>query len=359
MLGKRQETYMFALRCVSGLSLVCLALSIASCTAPMGLDSVQVTPTTQALTVGDTAQFTAIGTYGNAKHLSTQNITSLVTWTSSVPSVATVNIAGVATAQEVGTTTITASATAFNGPVSSSATLTVTAAGTTTTTTAHTLTSIAILPGSQPVTNIGETGQFIAIGSYTGSPATQDLTNLVTWGSSDAFVAKIDPSGLATAISAGTTTITALYTQPGSGSGANPLISASATFTSVSNQGTVTLPTLTVYKVGPTASAATVTASYLSPTGVALTPINCAAGASAALCTGNFPVGVTVYFNTTNTSSSPAFGGWSNNCTSPVPLPVPPGITLTGGAYSCAITLAVPTGQTGAIGNVTVGAIFD
>src|ERR1700745_1689880 len=63
-----------------------------------GLNSVQVTPATQAVAVGQTVQFTAVGTYGNSKNLTTQNITSSVTWTSSVPSVATVSSAGIATA---------------------------------------------------------------------------------------------------------------------------------------------------------------------------------------------------------------------------------------------------------------------
>ena len=117
---------MFACRRVLGLSLICLVFSITGCTTPQGLDSVQVTPGAQSLAVGQTVQFTATGTYGNAKHPSTQNITSVVTWTSSTPSVATVNTSGVATAVGAGTTTITASAAAFNGPTTSSATLTVT-----------------------------------------------------------------------------------------------------------------------------------------------------------------------------------------------------------------------------------------
>src|ERR1700730_19343530 len=121
-----QETYMFARCCVRGLLLLCLGSSLVGCNNN-GLDSVQVTPATQALTVGQTAQFTAIGTFGNAKSPSTQNITSSVTWTSSVPAVATISAAGIATGVSFGTTTITASTSSFNGHVSSSATLTVAA----------------------------------------------------------------------------------------------------------------------------------------------------------------------------------------------------------------------------------------
>src|SRR4051812_7674149 len=101
--------YMLARRCVLGLLLVCPALSITGCSNPSGLDSIQISPATQGLAVGQTAQFSATGTYGNAKHLSTQNVTTGVTWTSSAPSVATVSASGLTTAVGAGTTTITAS----------------------------------------------------------------------------------------------------------------------------------------------------------------------------------------------------------------------------------------------------------
>jgi uncharacterized protein YjdB len=120
---------MFARCCVRGLLLLCLATAFVGCGNPSGLDSIQVTPATQSLTVGQTAQFTAIGTYGNAKHPTTQNITNGVTWTSTTPSVATVSPSGLVTAVAAGTTTITASSTAFNGPVSSSSNVTVAGAG--------------------------------------------------------------------------------------------------------------------------------------------------------------------------------------------------------------------------------------
>src|SRR5258708_1753213 len=72
---KCQETYMFARRCVRGLLLLCLSTTIVGCANPSGLDSVQVSPASQSLTVGQTTQLTAIGTFGNAMHPSTQNIT--------------------------------------------------------------------------------------------------------------------------------------------------------------------------------------------------------------------------------------------------------------------------------------------
>jgi hypothetical protein len=53
---------------LGALFLVCLVIPITGCTNTSGLDSIQVTPTTQSLTVGQTAQFAATGVYGNAKH---------------------------------------------------------------------------------------------------------------------------------------------------------------------------------------------------------------------------------------------------------------------------------------------------
>src|ERR1039458_6802161 len=63
---ERQEIHMLVRRCFSGLSLVGLALIVVGCGNPQGLDSIQVTPSTQTLAVGQTTQFTATGIYGNA-----------------------------------------------------------------------------------------------------------------------------------------------------------------------------------------------------------------------------------------------------------------------------------------------------
>jgi uncharacterized protein YjdB len=217
---------MFARCCVRGLLLLCLGLSLVGCTAPQGLDSIQVAPTTQALTVGQSAQLTATGTYGNANHQTTQNITSLVTWTSSAPSVASVTNAGLVAAVDAGTTTITATSTAFNGPTSASATITVTAsaggvAG-------GSIVSLAVVPGAQSVAAPAQTTQFLAIGT-TSSGATVNLSNQVAWSSSSTQIATINAtSGLATAVGQGAATISALYDNSSGGT-----VVGTATFTVV------------------------------------------------------------------------------------------------------------------------------
>jgi uncharacterized protein YjdB len=205
--------------------ILCLGSSLIGCAAN-GLDSVQITPATQALTVGQTAQFTATGTFGNAKSPSTQNITSTVTWTSSVPSVATISPAGLATAVGSGTTTITASATSFSGPVSSSATVTVTGSGSGGTA-GGSIVSLSIIPASQAVASPSQTSQFLAIGT-TSSGATVNLTNQVAWSSSSTQIATIGATtGLATGVGKGSTTITAIYNNTTGGT----VVTGTATFT--------------------------------------------------------------------------------------------------------------------------------
>jgi uncharacterized protein YjdB len=205
------ETHMFAHRFIRGFLLLCLGSALIGCTNPQGLDSLQVAPGSQSLTVGQSAQLTATGTYGNADHATTKNITSGVTWSSSSPSVATVNSSGMVTAVAAGTTTIMASSTAYNGPVSGNASITVSGSGASGTGGGATINSLSVIPGSQSVSSPGQTSQFLAIGT-SSSGATVELTTQVAWSSSSTQIATIGAStGLATAVTQGTSTITALY----------------------------------------------------------------------------------------------------------------------------------------------------
>jgi uncharacterized protein YjdB len=211
--------------CSRALLLASLAVPFIGCGSSTTVDSIQVTPATVSLATGATAQLTATGTYGHGSHpSSSQNITSAVTWSSSATSVATVSSAGVVTGVGAGTTTITASTQGFGGVITSNeASITVTGGGSGPT--SSTLTSLALIPGTQSVSSPGQTGQFIAIGT-TSSGATEDLTGSVTWSSSSAQVATISVGGLATGVSQGTTTITAIATNPD-----KTVVTGTATFT--------------------------------------------------------------------------------------------------------------------------------
>ncbi len=83
------------------------------------LESITVVPANSVVSVGNTKQFTATGTYSDS---STQNITSSVIWSSSDISKASINSTGLVTAVAAGVTTIRAT----SGDISGTVTLTVT-----------------------------------------------------------------------------------------------------------------------------------------------------------------------------------------------------------------------------------------
>ena len=208
------------------LLLAALALSIAGC-GTSEVDSLAITPAQAALTVGQTVQFTATGTYGHGTHPASQdNVTTQVTWTSSSPSVATVNPSGLATGVSAGTATITASMKGFTGLVSATATITVSApAGSGGKTSTEPLASLSIIPTSQSLLAAHQAAQFIAIGT-TSTGATVNLTNqtaaigtatikAAAWSSSVTSVATINATtGVATSVGTGTATITAIAKNP-------------------------------------------------------------------------------------------------------------------------------------------------
>jgi uncharacterized protein YjdB len=185
------------------------------------LASIAVTPATASVPLGLTQQFRATGTYTDS---TTQDLTAVVTWSSSAPTVADVSNAsgsqGLATTLATGRTTITAAAP--NTGFTASATLEVTAAQ---------LVSIAVTPASASIA-AGQMQQFTATATYTDS-TTYDITTTATWSSSDTAVATISnasgSNGLATAAAtaSGTSTMTVTATVPGT----NPPVTGTATLT--------------------------------------------------------------------------------------------------------------------------------
>jgi hypothetical protein len=83
------------------------------------LSSISVTPASGGINAGDTRQYAAVGTYSDA---TSQDITQLVTWASTVPATATISNAagsrGLATGVATGTTNITATQAAVVGTAS-------------------------------------------------------------------------------------------------------------------------------------------------------------------------------------------------------------------------------------------------
>ena len=176
--------------------------------------SIQVTGPSATLTAGQKQQMTAIGTYNSGP---TKDLTSTATWSSSSSAV-TVVPGGMVTAAAAGSGTVSAKF----GAVTGSANLTVNAA----------LVSIAVTPAN-PSIAAGTTQQFMAIGTYSDA-TTQNLTGSVTWSSSILATATIVTSGpthgLASAVAAGSTTISATL---GAISGSTNLTVTSAVITSI------------------------------------------------------------------------------------------------------------------------------
>jgi hypothetical protein len=375
---------MFARRCVRGLLLLCLSTAIVGCSNPSGLDSVQVTPASQSLTVGQTAQLTAVGTFGNAKHPSTQNITSTVTWSSTTPAVATVSATGIVTAVAAGTTTITAEATAFNGPVSSSTSVTVTGStGGTAGGSGGSILSLTIIPSGIVFGTLGDSGQFLAIGTFSTAPTVRDVTNSVTWLTSEPNKFPItnysvappsggtENGGVVSAYGASNGTVGATITAEATDSNGsiatatanvgcpfvlpNPPTTPGSCFNFVPQL----LATLTVYNEGLDTKNWLITAPSATNT---QDVIHCGPGWAAdghtggSVCTATYPLGTTVTL-TAPAQTGVKFGGWSSDCRNT-------GTFKQDGPNQCTVTLGGPNGidlngNPIYLTDVTVGAIFN
>lgn len=269
------------------------------------LSSISLIPGTQALsTLGETAQFIAVGTYSAPP--TTENLAGQVTWGSSDATVATIDPSGLATAVGCGASscavTVTASATDQSGAtVIGTSTLTVSPGASQP---QRTLSAITIVPGagSQTLNTLGETAQFIAIGTYTATPTTQDITSSVTWASSAVDIATINASGLATAVAcAPPTPCTTIITANTLGQNGSVVIGSSDLSVNPGGGGS-NLPSLGMYLVG--AGTGTVVSN----------PIGISCNGSGVGCTGYFPQGSTVTLTATANAGS-TIGGWSANCT--------------------------------------------
>jgi uncharacterized protein YjdB len=157
------------------------------------LTSVSVYPASANVSMGEQQQFTATAKYSDG---STANVSSTAAWSVGSSSIATINSNGLLTAVAAGSTSVTASLTGVSGNASLDVE---------TVPIAKTLKSIAVTPPTASV-NVGASQQFAATGTYSNG-STGNLT--VTWSTSEASIATINSSGIATGISAGSVTVTA------------------------------------------------------------------------------------------------------------------------------------------------------
>jgi hypothetical protein len=200
-------TVISALDPISGISSDDADQSAELTVEPPAIIAIEVTPPTRAMIVGGTQQFTATGYFSNG---TSQVITQSVTWESDGPAVS-IAANGLATALAQGTAVISAidPATGVSSDASNqSANVTVSIAA---------LVSIAVTPTSTTVP-VGADVPYRAMGNYANG-ATQDLTHIVTWASTNQTAVRISNAGgsrgVATALAAGNAMISA--TEPSSG----------------------------------------------------------------------------------------------------------------------------------------------
>ncbi len=197
------------------------------------INSLVVTPAQPTVMTGTTQQLSALATNVDG---STADVAGSVDWTSSNPSVLSVDNNGLTTAYPVTVaTTVTLTGQYSNKTVTFQ--VTVEPAGYVPP--AATLSSITVTPSGRSLV-AGSTQQFTATGTYSDS-STQDISSQVTWSSANTAVASISSSGLVSALAAGATTIQALS---GSNSGSASLTVTAAPATSAPTlNGIVILPT--------------------------------------------------------------------------------------------------------------------
>lgn len=160
-------------------------------TAPLpAIVSLALTPATSILQIGATRQLAAIASYSDG---TTADVTATTTYVSSNPAFVTISNSAMLMGVAAGSSTLTAS---FAGQTATAQA----------TTAAATLTSIAVSPVTATVT-VGAAQQYNAIGTYSDN-TTAIITSTATWTSANNVVATVD-RGVATGVSAGTTTITA------------------------------------------------------------------------------------------------------------------------------------------------------
>lgn len=173
----------------------------ASLNGVSGTASVTVTsPTLTTITVGvpspslasgATEQLSATGVFSDN---STQDLANQVTWQSSDATIASISSGGLLTALKKGTVSVTATLNSISG----TGTVTVDSAA---------LSSISIMPAMFSIAS-GQSKQ-LSVQAVYGDGTTEDVTSQVTWNSATAAVASVNPNGLVTGVSAGTSTITA------------------------------------------------------------------------------------------------------------------------------------------------------
>ena len=182
--------------------------------------SVSLAPTSASIPIGGQVDFTAIATFSD---LSTQDVSTIVNWSSDTPAVATVGntsgVYGLAKGVGAGTANISAAFSYAGASATGSSPLAVTSA---------TLISISVTPLSALLAPASAL-QFTATGTFSDGSRLY-INPSVTWSTSDNSVAVVNTTGWVTGQSGGAVSVTA---KAGSISGSAQLLVESASLSSI------------------------------------------------------------------------------------------------------------------------------
>jgi hypothetical protein len=160
---------------------------------------------------GMLAQFTAYGSYTEGgHHTEIKDISDQVSWSASLPQLATISSSGLATAavNYVGLTPIVATIQGEFGNLTADSSLQVsTTCGSTGSAVVTAPSGLHIVPVNQEL-SVGDTLQPLAVSTASGAPRTL-LSRNVTWTSSNPGVAAVDGNGMIQALGPGDATISA------------------------------------------------------------------------------------------------------------------------------------------------------
>jgi hypothetical protein len=289
------------------------------------LQAITISPANSpAINQGSTQQFSATGIFSDG---STQNLTSTVVWTSSMPGVAQFGVtAGLATGVSTGTTQITAT---MGNIVSAPVTLTVNPASTLT---SQTITVTTAAPASAADNNTF----MVAATASSSLPVSIAASGACTGsGTSSATIT----------MTAATGTCTVTYTQAGNSTyAAAPTVTSSTTATAAS----LTSQTITVTTAAP-ASAADNSTFMVAATASSSLPVSIAAsGACAGSGTGSATISMTaatgtciVTYTQAGNSTYAAAPTVTSSTTAENPVPTIAGLVPAHTPAGAAFTLAV------------------
>lgn len=162
--------------------------------AEKNIESIQIQAVNSVIEPNETQQYTALATITG--QTTTEDVTTKVTWRSSVPSIASISSSGLATGSSDGTVVISAEL----ADLSSTTSLIVSSAE---------LNSITVSSDASSTPVCSNSTQLTAQGHYADS-TTRNITESVSWQSANESIAIVDSTGKLTALTPGNASITAV-----------------------------------------------------------------------------------------------------------------------------------------------------